>query len=211
MSTTFDVYPRTRGLPSFRQLLDSSTSELHRFLGSVAIRARPSIHMRLHRKSDNSHLEFEQSDPLRWGADTYAWFMVGEVPGGTDAYFGEGASAIREMWEDKCNGPQCEQLEPLIRECLDVGHYWSFRRSAGQPAVISLAYGLIAGSLAALTGGFLNSGDSGWESTRLPAQPQEFLGYYFRPEHTLEPSFQDWSRRCLASLAAELDETTPPR
>jgi hypothetical protein len=37
MSTTFEVYPRTKALPSFSAIVDRSTEELHRFLDSVGI------------------------------------------------------------------------------------------------------------------------------------------------------------------------------
>jgi hypothetical protein len=47
MSTTFDVYPRTKQLPSFGAIIDRSTEELHHFLESVRIRARPLIHLRI--------------------------------------------------------------------------------------------------------------------------------------------------------------------
>ena len=206
MSTTFEVYPRTRELPSFAELVDSSTRELHAFLDSVGVGARPRIDVRLQRRSDHAHQAFTLRDPLRWDAETYAWFMVGDVAGGTDAYFDDDASGIAERWRGELEDPKCRRLEPLLSECVGVGHRWWFRRSAGQPGIVSLAYGLIAGSLAAITGGFVYSDDSAWDWERMPARPEEFLKFYFRPDQALEPDFQSWSRECIAQLAAELKE-----
>jgi hypothetical protein len=56
MSTTLDVYPGTMNLPSFAAIIDRSTVELHGFLGSVGIRARPPIHLRIQRCYDDSHV-----------------------------------------------------------------------------------------------------------------------------------------------------------
>jgi len=205
MSTTFDVYPRTTDLPSFAAIIDRSTAELHRFLGSVGIRARPPIHLRIQRCEDDSHVAFSLDAPARWDKDNYAWFMVGDALGGSDAYFDDDRAQIQERWEDGFASPPRTRLEPLIRACIGTGHRWWFRRSIGQPAVINLAYGLIAASLAAITDGFLTSDDSAWDWQRLPARPDEFLAWYFRPEQAIEANFREWSQRCLGYLAEELD------
>jgi len=135
MSTTFDVYPRTKQLPSFAAIIDRSTTELHRFLESVNIRARPLVHLRIQRCEDHSHVAFSLDDPARWEKTVYAWFMVGETPGGTDAYFDDDHGRIQELWDGGFDDPRCKRLEPLIRECIATGHRWSFRRSAGQPPI----------------------------------------------------------------------------
>ena len=205
MSTTFEVYPRTRELPTFAELVDRSTKELHAFLDSVGVGARPRIEVRLMRRFDHAHQAFALRDPLRWDPETYAWFMVGDVVGGTDATFDDNAPQIAETWRGELE-PKVRRLEPLISECVGVGHRWWFRRSAGQPAIVNLAYGLIAGSLAALTGGFVYSDDSAWDWERMPARPEEFLKFYFRPDQALEPDFQSWSRECIEHLAEELQE-----
>jgi hypothetical protein len=205
MSTTFDVYPRRKELPSFATVIERSTTELHCFLESIGIRARPLIHLRIQRCEDNSHVTFSLDDPARWGKDTYGWYMVGDVPGGTDAYFDDYGANIHALWDGGFEDPRCKRIEPLIRECISTGHRWSFRRSAGQPAVINVAYGLMAASLADITEGFVTSDDSAWDWQRLPALPNEFLTWYFRPEQAIAENFREWSRRSLAFLAEELE------
>jgi hypothetical protein len=205
MSTAFDVYPRTKLLPSFAAIIDRSTIELYRFLESVNIQARPIIQLRIQRCEDHSQVSFSLDDPARWDKDTYAWFTVGETPGGTDAYFDDDHAKILELWDGGFDNPRCKRLEPLIRECVATGHRWWFRRSIGQPAVVSLTYGLMAASLAAITDGFVTSDDRAWDSQRLPALPEEFLTWYFRPEKAIEENFREWSQRCLGFLAEELE------
>lgn len=205
MSTTFDVYPREFALPSFAAILDRATQELWCFLESIDIRQRPRIDVRLQRSEDHSAVPFLLNDPARWNSDAYAWFTVGDVPGGSDAYYDDDVDEIKAQWDGEFDDPKCKRIEPLIRECVRTGHRWGFRRSAGQPAIINLTYGLLAGSLAAITGGFVYSNDSAWDWERMPASPAEFLTWYFRPELALEEDFREWSKRCLESLPKELD------
>src|SRR5262245_16543864 len=101
MSTTFDVYPGKREIPTFASLLYRSTAELHKFLESVGVKARPCIHLRLQRRKDHAHASFRLSDEARWSKDLYAWFMVGEVAGGTDAYFNNSPNYLREIWDEE--------------------------------------------------------------------------------------------------------------
>jgi hypothetical protein len=207
MSTSFEVYPRRMELPTFSAIIDRSTMELHRFLDSIGIRKRPRVHVRLQACADDAHVPFSLKDSARWNKETYAWFMVGDVPGGTDAYFDDDADEILQYWDGELGNPNCRKLESLVRECVRTGHRWCFRRSAGQPGIISLAYGLIAGSLAAITDGIVYSEDSAWDWQRMPALPLDFLSWYFRPEQAIAAEFREWSSRCLDLLVEELGES----
>ena len=110
---------------------------------------------------------------------------------------------------------------PSFRELLDLsgvrlggylidhginahGHHWSFRRSAGQPAIINVAYGMIAGSLAELTEGFIYSGDSAWDHERFPATTQEFFSWYFRPDKAIKAEHAELAARCIKWIVEEL-------
>lgn len=204
MSVTFDVFPRSVVVPTFAALLERSTEELHRFSSSVGVVARPRIQLQIRRREGDARVEHSPHDPARWSKRDYAWFTVGNVPGGTDAYYSDDAAAIASLWEGPFDDPKCYRMESLIRECAAVGHYWTFRRSAGQSAVVNLAYGLIAGCLAELTDGFVYSIDSAWDWERMPARPDDFLRFYFRPEDALDERHREWSRRCIEQLGAEL-------
>jgi hypothetical protein len=204
MSTTFEVYPATAEIPTFAAVLKRSAYELHRFLDSVGISARPSIQLSLRRKVDDSLISIDLKSPARWAEDTYAWFRFGNVPGGTDAYFEADADQIRDMWESERTLARYAPFQTAIDKAIDVGHCWTFRRSMGQNAITNVGYGIIAGSLAALTDGFVHSLDSAWDFTQLPAYPSEFLAKYFRPEATSDANFRDWSERCIGHLADEL-------
>jgi hypothetical protein len=72
------------------------------------------------------------SDRKVFDRDSYLFIRIDGVPGGTDGYF---------------------RRRELVRRCRSVGHTWWFRRSAGQPAIINLAYGFVAAALGELTDG----------------------------------------------------------
>jgi hypothetical protein len=199
MSTTFNVFPSSELIPTFQQLLDRSTTELHRFLSSIDVDARPSIHVRVQNKEGDQAIPLDLHSPVTWPDETYAWFHVADIPGGTDAYFWPVDDVTLDCWRE-LSTPRCKAHEDLIRNCLGVGHYWNFRRSAGQPAIINLAYGLIAASLAELTAGFLCSDDSAWDWQRMPALPDEFFSWYFVPDLALSSDNREWSMRCIDSL-----------
>jgi hypothetical protein len=144
--------------------------------------------------------------PFVWPKNIYAWFTVGEVPGGTDAYFRNDAREIIKYWEGELTNPNCKEAELLIRECATTGHAWWFRRSINQPAIINLTYGLIAGSLAAITDGIVYSMDNAWDWQRMPATAGDFLTWYFRPDLTIDSNKREWAERCIGYLAEELDQ-----
>jgi len=142
--------------------------------------------------------------PASWADDLYAWFYVLAAPGGTDAYFWEIDEDAREMVVDECNVLELsEDRRAFILACLENDHYWHFRRSAGQPAIINLAYGLIAASVAEITGGFIYSVDGGWDYERFPATAEEFYQWYFRPELAISPDKRSDSERWLKAIAGE--------
>lgn len=203
MSTTFDVYPGAREIPSFQQLLDRSTAELHRFLASVGIDARPLIRASVQNKDRDELVPFDPHAPLMWSDKNYVWFYLADIPGGTDAYFRPVDDLTLECWSELTE-PRLKACEELIHKCLEVGHYWSFRRSINQPAIINVAYGLIAASLAELTRGFVFSDDSAWDYERFPALPEEFFRWYFVPQLALRDNFREWSARCIGLLRDEL-------
>jgi hypothetical protein len=154
------------------------------------------------KEPDAPIVPFDPAGPAWWADDCYAWFQVPGVAGGTDAY----AWTFDEVRRECVASVAAEHPEfaDMTAAALRVGRYWMFRRSAGQPAIINIAYGQLAGSLAELTGGFVHSEDGAWNYKRLPARPDRFLATYFRPE--LNPDWENynWARDCIGRLPEEL-------
>jgi len=205
MSTTFQVYPQTSYIPSFKEVVAVSQQKLNGFLDDYNIKAHPPITVQLRTMEPDTILSLPWEQPAIWSQDCYAWFIVSPVNGGTDAYFCDLDSEDREDWNEWCQeDEQIAKRQGLVRACLTQGYYWSFRRSMGQSGLINLTYGLIAASFAELTDGFIYSLDGAWDYKRFPATAQELYSWYFRPEQAVDIDRKNWTERCLAAIAKEL-------
>jgi hypothetical protein len=205
MSTTFDVFPKLSKITSFRDLLDLSTARLSEYLIDHGINAQPTINVALQSNRNHKPRPFDLNSPAVWRDSEYAWFYIESAPGGTDAYFCSNQEIDYEIWDEEINAnSRAAEKKTLINECLANGHHWYFRRSAGQPGIINLAYGMIAGSLAELTEGFIYSDDSAWDYERFPATAQEFFSWYLRPDKAIKTEYAEWAARCIKWIVEEL-------
>jgi tetratricopeptide (TPR) repeat protein len=203
MSTTFDVYPKSMTIPSFREIVDLSTRRFHAFLSEFNFKTKPVIQVALWPTQSHQEQTIDLDSPAKWSDDYYAWFHIPLV-GGTDAYYNTILESDLEMWDEEIRLNERAALKKeLIQACLKNGYYWNFRRSIGQPALINLAYGLIAAAVAELTSGVIFSDDGAWEYERFPATADEFLTWYFRPELAIKPDYKDWAERCIRGFGEE--------
>lgn len=213
MSTVFDVFPSSDHIPSFRGLLDLASGHLNGFLRDYGVERPVRLSVGLRSNDEASRvLPIDLDGPCWWPSNQYAWFFVPGVAGGTDAYADEMRADDpddlgRSILTDEITGPKAVELADVIQRSLAVGRYWGFRRSAGQPAVVNVAYGLIAASLAELTDGIVHSIDCAWDYCLLPARPADFLSWYFRPERANDPERKEWAERCIRHLPEELAQS----
>jgi hypothetical protein len=204
MSTTFEVFPHHRHLPTFGALIEHVMPRLQECFHRHGLPACPQLRFDVRDKDDRG-LGYTEDSLLHWPERHYAWFFFDGIAGGTDAYSFRTDHLTRERWEHEIAERQrSQQMATHIAECLDVGHWWYFRRSAGQPAVINLAYGYLAASLADLTDGVIFSDDSAWDYERFPCRAADFFTFYFEPDMAIGPNYREWSQRCLKSIPEEL-------
>lgn len=95
---------------------------------------------------------------------------------------------------------KAKKLHDIIRTSMEIGYYWSFRRSAGQPGIINLSYGLIAASLAKITDGFIYTDDGAWDYNCFPASADDFLSWYFKPEFAVRKQDNDLVQDFINSI-----------
>ena len=207
MSTTFDVYPGSPRIPTFEEITLAAERKLQIFLSEFKIEVRSRINVILRSQNPDAVLPIDVEAKAIWSRDEYAWFTLDSVAGGTDAYYHDlsiETAEIREISEEarfealqRCsNAKDKKRVEAYLKQT----HSWSLRRSAGQPALINIAYGFIASAFADLTDGLIYSDDGAWDYQRFPALSSEFDSWYFRPESALEKEQTEWAERCIASL-----------
>lgn len=203
MSTTFDVFPHKAKLPSFGDLVERTKPRISQYLDRHGIRHCPPLCFDV---KDNDHTSqgYIQSSQLRWGEKHYAWFYFEGLPGGTDAYWLPINDLTLECWTDeKAERERSKQMAAYIDECLAIGYQWCFRRSAGQPGLINLAYGYLAATLAELTDGFIFSDDSAWDYECFPCRSSDFFEFYLEPDKAVGSKYREWSERCLVWMREE--------
>ncbi|WP_425800786.1 hypothetical protein ACHOLT_11635 [Desulfitobacterium sp. Sab5] len=205
MSTTFDVLPGSHYIPTFEEIVELSSSYLNSFLRSIGLKKDIGLRVNLH-KSDESIIN-NNVQPLeaKWDSDYYAWFYIKGIDGGTDCHFSSFEESDYDIWKEEIKGNvKIRSYKNEINKSLKIGHYWSLRRSAGQPGVIALCYGLIAASLAKLTDGLIYTDDGAWDYSQFPTNADNFLTWYFRPEFTVDTDYKEWVQSCISSICKEL-------
>ena len=205
LSTIFEVYPQSSTVPSFGELIDLGRSRLHEQLMRRGIAASPALEVIIIKEPSSQRIPLDLRSPFIWNNDEYAWFHIPGIAGGTDAYCEKIGEFKLEYWAEIVDTHEkARSRRVLVKACLANDHYWCFRRSAGQPAIINFAYGILAASLAELTGGMIFSDDGAWEYERFPATAAELYESYFVPAKALTPDEASWARECLEMIPDEL-------
>lgn len=144
MSKTFEVYPGHSHYPLCGDLLSVANKHLSKRLAALNSDLNAQINIELRRCEGDALISLDLSDPLKWTDDFYAWFVVLGVAGGTDVYCNSVDDLTREVWTDHLKLDRLTPLAETVNQCLSVGHYWTFRRSAGQPGIVNLAFSMTA-------------------------------------------------------------------
>lgn len=208
MALHFDAIPGRDKLPSFRDVTDLATIRLRQFFQVAGVEAQPAIQVQLERWDTHEEVPLNLTAPFRWSQTRYTWFQVPLVAGGTLGTMHKVQALTRKVWSDQelaeCL-PLRQSRASLIRSALDIGYGWSFKRSAGQYATTAIAYGYIAAAVAELTGGWIDSTDSG-DQELLPATAEEFYGWYMRPERATNDDLYNWYIQCRTTLASNWEQ-----
>ena len=195
MSTTFEVYTPTTNIPTFNEVILLSNQYLLEFLTKHDIYDEYLIDVVINKNKTHKRVTFNKSNPATWEISEYAWFTVNKIPGGCDAYVDKIEQIDWERWDDEfMSNERSKKIESQMRKCLNVGYNWRFRRSAGQPAIINLSYGLMAAAFAKLVNGYIFSDDSAWDYSMFPTTHDVFLQNYFNPCY-VNPDDADWARK----------------
>jgi hypothetical protein len=203
--TVFTVLPSKITIPTYKEIIDVANTYINDYLLSIGVGKKISISFNLQKTMINELVQFDCKDELVQERNIYAWFFVPYIPGGTGCYYHKNLPIDNEAWEDELkDNTNAKRNEKIIRENMRLGYQWLFRRSAGQPAIIALAYGMLAASLATLVDGIIYSDDGAWDYSMFPAKAEDFLEWYFRPELTANEDCKIFSMDCIKSIRDEV-------
>jgi len=199
MSTVFCVYTTTSTIPSFNEVLTLSNKYLVEILKKHRIYDDYLIDVCIIDEQTDEVVPLDKSSPAVWSIDNqYAWFTVNEQPGGCDAYVNNFSdySNFEQWYIDFIDDTQVKVCKSKLKECFESGLYWEFRRSAGQPAIINLSYGLIAAAFTELTNGLIYSDDGAWDYAIFPTSANHFLQNFFNLQYS-NPEYANWAEKCI--------------
>lgn len=205
MSTTFNVLPSKITVPTYKEIVDLANTNLNTYLCNIGIDKKVTINFNVQKNMINELLPFDSGDELVQNDNSYAWFFVHNTPGGTDCYYCRNLPIDKEVWDGELqDNVNAQRYQKEILRSMSIGYRWIFRRSAGQPAIIALSYGILAASLAQLTDGIIYSDDGAWDYSKFPADADEFLAWYFRPELATNEADKAFSIECIEQMKREL-------
>lgn len=192
-------------MPDFTELLELSNLKLKEFLTNIGVFDDVKIIAQLHKK-DESILDSVSANSFYWDNDFYAWFFINGIPGGTDAYFWSIDDSYKEfLSEELMINTNMQKHNDRIAKSIGVGYRWNFRRSAGQPGIIVLSYGLIAASLCMLTDGLIYSDDGAWDYSLFPTTADDFFNWYFKPELSKKYDDKKRAEKCILLIHKEIE------
>ena len=205
MSTTFDILPSCKEIPSFSDVLIRCSQNFELYLKRVEIHKSPKITFTILSKEFNKSIPFNFKDPFLWEGGTYLWVEVENIVGGTDGYYWENEDLDYNYWRNEIIPKKDKPEREHLNKCIETGFHWNFRRSAGQVGTIDILYGVLSGTLAELTNGIVYSDDSAWDYQRMPIKGQEFLSSYYIPEKEIDNEMKERATKCIEWAKEELN------
>lgn len=212
MSTTIKIIPIDTADITFGQVIETSESRINDFLKSVGLNKTVRLKVNLHDNEEKYVNDILLNDKFEWKDNEYVWFEVEGKAGGSDGYcekLNRGDVDPENTWwrldDFELNNTIVENIKEKLEKSKSLDRLWYFRRSAGQPGIIALSYGLISASIAELTNGILWSDDGAWDHKLFPCHSSDFLKQYFRSEMATTKNDAEWSRECIESIKEELE------
>lgn len=201
MSTTFEVLPGKPNIPDFSEILALSNKNINAYLSNIGIHNKLSIAVNLQKIITHELIDFETRDKFLQNESNYAWFYFPDVAGGIACYYYRNLPIYVDIWrEELTTNINEKKYKDIIMKNMNLGYRWIFRRSAGQPAIAVLLYGILAASLAHLTDGIIFSDDGAWDYSKFPALADEFMSWYFRPEFATKEEDRSFSEQCISEI-----------
>jgi hypothetical protein len=211
MSTTINILPVETTEITFGQVIGLSEKHINAFLKSNGIKKEIELQVNIHDNNEKYKFDIELSDRFEWKTNEYAWFTIKGVAGGTDAYcelLSDPVINPNDPWwkltDLKEDNTTINDIDIKLEKSKKLNRMWYFRRSAGQPGIINIGYGIISASVAELTSGILSSTDGAWDYRQFPVESNKFLEFYFRPEKAISDDKAEWAKCCIDGLEEEL-------
>lgn len=211
MSTTFDVLPTIQDIPRFSIILHLANEKLHQYFQHYCIDTSMKINARLESYEDYNCSVECADNVMSWETDKYVRFFLEDDIGGFEVRFEITDQLTQDIWCDEIELKKPnDEKKNLIEQALSVGHFWIFKRYSNQPLVYDLVYGIVAGTVAEVTQGIINTDDGAWDSSVFPATAKEFFESYFVPSAAVRQEYQQLTTALLDTLRSNYNPNSLP-
>lgn len=132
--------------------------------------------------------------------DSHTVFNLNEE-GEVYVFYHELSDLDKDFWKEEIQeNENAQSMKEKIDANLEIGYFWSVKRTMGQPAIVSLYYGYLAIAIAILTDGIIYSDDGAWDYSRLPIEGNVFKTEYLKIENISDAMVKDNVEKWLGEL-----------
>lgn len=197
MSMSFEIFPTKKRKPDCDEIIKYSVELFSEFLKKEKILQEINITTR-EVTADNEIYTNPISLALK--EDYHTVFNL-NGKGEVYVFFHELTDLDKDFWNEEIEeNENAQSMKDKIGINLEIGYFWSVKRTMGQPAIVSLYYGYLAIAIAILTDGIIYSDDGAWDYLRLPIEGKVFKTEYLHVENIRDAMVKDNIERWLGEL-----------
>ena len=209
-STNFDIIPIETDQISFQDVLQLSEKHINTFLNRMGILS--TIQLRINAYEDKIDLD----STFAWlGTTKDIWFELDGIEGeiSVDCYpihqHSTNSWRLDAYLQKEKQNKTIPDFDKKIEQSKQLSHFWSLSCDSQELGIIHLSYGLLAASIAELTGGFIDTSNGAWLYDEFPAEAPAFLKSYFITDNRSEKGVVDsmfifYAKKHLKGLHQEI-------
>lgn len=192
MSTSFEIYPTNDNIPELSRLISEAVSMFENFMKYHNIKSY--INTELYAVNENQTVYTPKF--VTDSENIYNTIELNKI-GNIYLFYIKIDDTDVALWNDELkNNPRAESIKSSIMKNREIGYLWQVKRTAGQPAIVSLFYGFVAMALARETDGFIYSDDGAWCYESFPTTWQnlhsEYLDIDKIKDHNIKSTIIKW-------------------
>lgn len=197
MSMSFEIFPTKKRKPDCDEIIKYSVELFSEFLKRKEIAQGIDITTREVTADNTVHTN---PNSLVLKEDSHTVFNLNEE-GEVYVFYHELSDLDKDFWKEEVQeNKNAQSMKEKIDTNLEIGYFWSVKRTMGQPAIVSLYYGYLAIAIAILTGGIIYSDDGAWDYSRLPIEGNVFKTEYLNNENISDAMVKDNVEKWLGEL-----------
>jgi len=194
---SFEIFPTKKRKPNCDEIIKYSVELFSEFLKKEKISQGINITTR---EVTVDNAVYTNPISLVLKEDSHTVFNLNEE-GEVYVFYHELSDLDKDFLKEEIQeNENAQSVKEKIDTNLEIGYFWSVKRTMGQPAIVSLYYGYLAIAIAILTDGIIYSDDGAWDYSRLPIEGNVFKTEYLNIEHVSDAMVKDNVEKWLGEL-----------